>query len=229
MKQMKVLSVGGSIIIPRTGIDPVFLKKFRAMILEQVKKGDRFVLIIGGGATARNYQDGLRNTVKVENEELDWLGIQATVLNAFFVKQLFGDLAYKEVLSNPNTKIKTQKPIIIASGWKPGCSTDYDAVLFAKNFGAGEVLNLSNIEYVYDIDPKVFPEAKKIEEITWKEFRKNIVGDVWSPGSNYPFDPIASKKAEQLKLRVGILQGTNLKEVKNALGGKKFKGTIIHP
>lgn len=197
------------------------------MILDEVKKGQKFILIIGGGSTARVYQDALKETVKLKDVDLDWMGIGATIINANFVRLMFGEFAYKEVVTNPTKKIKSKQAIIVAAGYKPGCSTDYDAVLFAKTYGAKEMLNLSNIEYVYDKDPKKFPDAKIIENIDWKTFRKEIVGDIWQPGKSAPFDPVASKAAEKLKLKVSILQGTNLLEVQKALGGKKFKGTQI--
>lgn len=223
----KILSVGGSIIIPKTGFDISFLKKFRTLILSEVKKGNKFILVIGGGATCRNYQEALNKVVKTSDTDLDWLGIRTTWFNAEFVKMMFGDFAYLEVIKNPTLKIKTNKPIIIAGGWKPGCSTDKDAVLLAKNFGAKELINLSNIEYVFDKDPNKFSDAKKIEQTNWPDFRKNVVDYKWVPGKNVPFDPMASALAQKLKLEVSILQGTNLVEVKKAIQGKKFKGTVI--
>ncbi|MDD4333294.1 MAG: UMP kinase, partial [Patescibacteria group bacterium] len=48
----------------------------------------------------------------------------------------------------------------------------------------------------------------------------------WSPGLNMPFDPIASRKAQELNLQV-IIAGKNLKNLKNILEDKKFKGTVI--
>jgi uridylate kinase len=56
---------------------------------------------------------------------------------------------------------------------------------------------------------------------------RKIVGDTWSPGTNAPFDPIASKLAEKLGLKVFFAEGTDLEEVKKVLQGKKFRGTII--
>jgi len=227
MSNYKILSVGGSIIIPKTGFDVGFLKKFKNLILTRVKKGEKFILVIGGGATCRNYQEVAKQVTKLSNTDLDWLGIHTTWYNAELVRLLFGKYAYSEVIKDPTKKIKTSRSIIIAGGWKPGCSTDKDAILLAKNFNAKEVINLSNIEYVFDKDPNKFSDAQKIEKISWKDFRKNVVGLKWVPGANLPFDPIASGLAEKLKIKVSILKGTDLKEVANVLGGKKFKGTVV--
>jgi len=231
MNKYKILSVGGSIIIPKTGFDISFLKKFRNLILAEIKKGNKFILVIGGGATCRDYQQALTKVVKTSDTDLDWLGIYTTWFNAEFVRLMFGKDASSFVIKNPtDKKILKQvqnKKIIVAGGWKPGFSTDKDAVLLAQNFGAKEVINLSNIEYVFDKDPNKFKDAKKIEKISWADFRKNVVGYKWVPGKNVPFDQVASNLEEKLKLKVSILKGTNLIEVKKALTGKKFKGTVI--
>lgn len=221
-----ILSVGGSIIIPKTGFDNEFLTKFRALILKQVKKGKKFILVIGGGSTCRQYQAAAQGFGVTKKVDLDYLGIAVTKLNAELVKYLFQGFVYKDVVYNPTKKIKTSKPIIIAAGWKPGCSTDTDAVLMAGTYKAKELYNLSNIDYVYTADPNIDPKATKITEISWKDFRK-IVGNEWNPGANLPFDPIAAKMAEKLKLTVGFLRGGDLVEVERALTKGVFQGTII--
>lgn len=228
--QTKVISVGGSIINPPEGFDRTFLRAFRSLIRAEVKKGTRFVLVIGGGATARTYQLGLKNACgQMTNTHLDLMGIAATKINAEFIRLFFRDLAYGDVVVDPTHKVNTAKKVIIASGWKPGSSSDKSAVLLAKTYGATEVINLSNINYVYDKDPNKYKGAKKIEAIDWKTFRKEIVGNTWVPGKNVPFDPTASRIAEKLKLRVSILNGTDLAEVKKSVQGKPFKGTVVHP
>lgn len=222
----KIISVGGSIIIPKTGFDVKFLKKFRDLIIGQVKKGDKFILVIGGGATARQYQTAGRG-VGLNSVNLDWLGIYGTKLNAEFVRLMFGKYAYSKIVVDPTNKLITNKPIIIAAGYKPGWSTDNDAVLLAQTYGAKEVVNLSNIDYVYSSDPKKNSNAKKYKNLTWAEFRK-IVGDKWNPGANTPFDPIASKLAQKLKLTLKFAKGSNLAQVKNIISGKDFLGSIIN-
>ena len=130
----------------------------------------------------------------------------------------------EDTIINPNDKIISDAKVLVAAGWKPGFSTDYDAVLLAKNIGAKMVINMTNVDYAYDKDPKL-EGAKPIEETTWKEFRK-IVGSEWKPGLNMPFDPIASKECEKLKLKVAII-GKDIDNLRKVLDGEKFKGTMI--
>lgn len=221
-----VMSVGGSIIVPKD-IDIGFLKKFRKIIIDFVEKGNKVAIIAGGGSTARFYQNGAKAlSPDISQEDLDRIGIKATKVNAELVRSMFGDMAYEEVINDPTEKIKTNKPIIIGSGWKPGCSTDKDAVLLAVNLGMDTVINLTNIEYVYDKDPKKHKDAKPMETLTWKEMQ-GIVGTEWIPGSNLPFDPVATKDAAKAKLKVVIMNGTDLENIRNFLEGKHYKGTTI--
>ena len=78
----------------------------------------------------------------------------------------------------------------------------------------------------YDLDPRINPDAKPIRKINWQKFRK-IVGDTWTPGMNKPFDPIASRKAEELGLKVIVLKGNNFENLQNYFDGREFVGTVI--
>ena len=115
---------------------------------------------------------------------------------------------------------------MVAAAWKPGWSTDYDAVLLCEDYNVRTVLNLSNVDQVYDKDPKKFPGAVPLEKISWEDFRK-MVGEVWIPGMNSPFDPIASKKAHELGVKVVVLNGNNFENLQNYFDGKPYVGTTI--
>ncbi len=224
-KQTFILSLGGSLIVPNK-IDASFLKKFKAFTEAQIKKGNRFIVVAGGGATARAYRDaGAAVVRKMPIDDLDWLGIHSTRLNAHLIRTIFRGVAHPTIITNPTIKEKIKEPLIIGAGYRPGASTDLIAVKMAKTYGAHTIINLSNIDYVYNKDPKK-PGAKKIENISWKNFRK-IVGNKWDPGLHAPFDPIASKFADENKLEVIVLNGKNLANLGSALSGKKFKGTVI--
>lgn len=225
-RKIIILSLGGSLIVPRGKVEVGFLKGFRNLVLKLLKSDYRLVIITGGGGVNRHYNKSAKEVAKVKDVDLDWLGIAVSKLNGELIRVIFSRQAHTSVIDNPHTKVKTNKNLIIASGWKPGCSTDKDAVLWAKNLGAKEVINLSNIDYVYDKDPRKYRNAKPIKEIRWKDFSK-IVGTKWSPRISAPFDPVASKLARKMGLKVVILNGRNLKNTEIYLKGGKFIGTVI--
>lgn len=220
-----VISLGGSLIVPEQ-VDAGFLKEFRSLILSQVEKGKKFVIITGGGRVCRNYQDAAKEVKDMSSDELDWLGIYSTRFNAEFVKMLFGDLAEENIILDPTLPVKMTRPIVLGGGWNPGRSTDYEAVMLGHQLGAKRIINISNIDYAYDKDPNKFPEAKKIEDISWADYRKLIPAE-WNPGLNTPFDPIASQMAEGYDLEVVILNGKNISNLKKCLEGENFDGTHI--
>ncbi|MDP3900268.1 MAG: UMP kinase [bacterium] len=224
--QMYVVSLGGSLIVPHSGIDWQYLKKFRATIVKQIKKGKKFIIVAGGGVTARQYAQAAQKVLAIKSEDRDWLGIHSSRLNAHLVRTIFYDWSHPEIIRHADKKIKFKEKIIVAGGWKPGWSTDYVAVRLADAYGVNKVINLSNIDYVYTKDPKKFKDAKKIEKINWPDFRK-IVGDKWTPGMSKPFDPIASKLAEKLKLKVVIMNGKKLGNLDNLFKNNKCNGTVI--
>jgi uridylate kinase len=220
-----ILSLGGSLIVPEE-VDYKFLKNFINLISERTKKGDKFIIVCGGGGLNRKYNQAAQKIRPMSNDELDWLGIHATRYNAQLLRILFGKLAYEEIVINPYEKVETKKPVIIGAGYEPGWSSDYDAVYLANTYGIKNIANLSNIDYAYDKDPREFKDAKKIKDISWEDFRK-IVGDKWEPRMSKPFDPIASRESQKLGLEVAILNGKKLKNLEKYLNGEKFVGTII--
>ena len=224
-QELVILSLGGSIIIPDE-VDVRFLKRFRKLVLKHVKKGKKFVIITGGGMVCRKYQRAAGKIAKLTKDDVDWLGIHATRFNAHLLRTIFRDYAHPRVIKNPSEKILFKEKVLIGAGYRPGCSTDYDAVLMAKNLKAAKLVNLSNIDYVCDSDPKYNKKAKPLKEMSWKDFRK-IVGSTWDPGANHPFDPIAAKEAQRLGLEVAIMNGKKIRNLDNYLSGKGFKGTVI--
>ncbi len=228
MKQLPpiVLSVGGSIVVPSTGIDVAFLETFRMLIRQEITKGHRFIIVVGGGHTAREYQKAANVVVKLAAEDVDWLGIHATRLNGHLLRALFRTEAVHRVVKDPTVPLRWHDSVLIAAGWKPGWSTDYIAVRLAKKYGASRIINLTNIDAVYDKDPSKYEDAEPIARITWQAFRK-IVGSKWEPGANAPFDPVASKLADRWGMEVVIAKGTDLKNLRAILDRKKFQGTVI--
>lgn len=221
------MSVGGSLVVPNGEIDVVFLKGFKRLVNTHIKKGWKFVIVVGGGGTCRHYQRSAERVTKLTREDLDWLGIHATRLNGHLMRTIFRDVAHPEMFNDPKKiPLKWKQSVLIGAGWRPGWSTDYVATTIAKRLGARVVINLSNIDYLFDKDPKKHKNAQPIYDITWKDFR-SMVGDKWDPGMNVPFDPVASKLAQSSGIKVAILNGKKMKNIGGLLKGERFIGTVI--
>ncbi len=229
MDKTAVLDLGGS-LVAQEKMDVDFLGRIRTFLAEWLEEDRerRIILIIGGGYPARVFQDTYRQVVGEGacSEEQDWLGIMATRLNAQLVKAMFADYCHDEVVYDPTSVSRMTGRVLVGAGWKPGWSTDYDAVLLAEKFGAKQVLNLSNIQKVYTADPRKVPTAQPLDSISWTDYRA-MCGDEWTPGMNAPFDPVASKKAHEIGLEVVVADGRDLENLRNILDGKEYTGTLI--
>ncbi len=224
-----VMSVGGSLIVPDQ-IDTSFLSDLKALIEHQIAAyGRHFIIIAGGGKTARRYQEAAGSVSELDPEDIDWMGIHATRLNGHLLRTIFRDIAHPVMITNPDDIIDVPRatPLVIAAGYRPGSSTDLRAVQIAKHRGATKLMNLSNINYVYTADPRTDLTAEKIEDITWHEFLK-LIPTEWNPGLSSPFDPVAAREAEAAHIEVVIINGKKPEEIEKYLEGEPFIGTRIH-
>ncbi|MCE9549068.1 UMP kinase [Candidatus Nomurabacteria bacterium] len=225
MEEKIIISLGGSLIVPEE-LDINFLRDFKKLILSQVEQGKKFIIITGGGTLNRKYNQAAKDLSNPEMEDLDWIGIASLRLNAELMRVIFEDKSHGKVINNLAEPFSFDRPIVIGAAYEPGKSTDWDAVLAAKYIGAKKIINLSNIDYVYDKDPRVNADAKQIENISWSEYRKIIPAE-WTSRLSSPFDPIASKMAEEEGIEAVIMNGKPISNLENYLTGKQFQGTRI--
>lgn len=229
-KEKIVLSLGGSLVVPQGGIDVAFLKNFNNFIRTSLHNNPemQFFIVVGGGTIARQYRDAGEEVLghELTHEDLDWLGIHATRLNAQLIRTIFRDIAHPHLIKHYEIIRKVVEPVIVAAGWKPGWSTDFCATLVCEDYDVKRIVNLSNIDRAYDSDPRVNSDAKPIEKCSWDEFRQ-LVGEKWTPGMNAPFDPVASRHAQELGLTTVILKGSDFDNLTNYMEGKEFIGTLV--
>ncbi len=163
---MLVVSVGGSLLsqdyFPRL-----------ASVLSRMKKP--LVVTVGGGEIARRYMPLIKNKYL-----RDRVGIKATELHALVLHALTpGSLLHASLDFDLSPRVH------ILPGLFPGITTDGVAALAAERFSASLVVNLTNVEGVYDRDPRD-PGARLIREMTMGEFRDLVRGA--EPGRHMPFD-----------------------------------------
>lgn len=209
-----VLSVGGSLI--NSGkIDVKFLKSFRSLIKSRKAQ---FFVVCGGGKPARDYMSAA-SSLGVSSDSRDDVGIAATLLNAELVRVVLGVNSVKQEPKKSNDNI------IVAGGWKTGGSTDVDAVLWAKKNGVKEVINCTNVDFVYNKDPKKFG-ARPFNWLSWDAYL-GLISSKFVSGMHAPFDPVASKLAKKFKMKVIVLSGKNFPNLSRCIDGKQFVGTVI--
>ena len=225
-KKVMVISLGGSLIVPDE-IDVKFLLSFKKVINRNLRKY-KFIVVCGGGSTARKYISALKKTGA--DEKLQSLsGISATRMNARFMSYFFGINPFHGVphtLKTLEKLIKNQNLVFCgALEYKPKQTSDSTAAEIAAHFKA-EFINLTNVDGLHDKNPLKFKNAKFIPKIGWKEFDDMANRIKFHPGQHFVLDQTASKIILRNKIPTYIL-GKNMRELDNLLNSRKFKGTEI--
>ncbi len=219
-----VMSLGGSIIVP-DDINYKFIKDFKKVI-SKVKT--KFVVVLGGGKTARTYINGL-SKLGANAKTQSLFGIALTRFHAKYLAHYFGVQANKKV---PHTvkeveSLLRKNKIIFCGGlrYKPDQTSDSTAANIAKNLG-GEFVNMTNVKGLYDKDPRKFKDAKFISRISFIDFYKMANKLKYKPGQHFVLDQHASEIIKKNKIKTVILS-SNLKNFERYLKAKSFVGTVI--
>lgn len=221
-----VISLGGSLINGMGNVDTKFLGEFRDAAL---KSGEKLAIVTGGGKVARDYAAAAMEFCG-NNFVADEVAVGATRLNAALVVSLFREEAYPKVLRDfgKAAAALAGHKVVVMGGTVPGITTDTDSVLLAEAVGAKRLVNLSNVEGVFDSDPRSNPDAKKYDSMGHDELVALAQKyDKRAPGTNFVFDMIACKLAKRSKIELHFVGGKNLKDLDKAIKGKRHSGTIV--
>jgi len=229
MKKVIVISLGGSLIIPDK-INIEFLEQFKKVLYKNSKR-HKFVVVCGGGKTARNYIHGLENE-KIRKKELfqSFLGIASTRLNARFMTYFFGEDANQGIPHDmkevKNLLKKNDYVFCGALRYAKNQTSDSTSAKLAKYFKTN-FINLTNVKGLYNKNPKKFPSAKFIPEISHKDFLKMARKVGFKPGQHFALDQTAAKIIKKHNIKTFIL-GPELKNLDKVINNKHFIGTLIN-
>lgn len=224
MKEAIVISLGGSVIVPDE-VDTIFLRSFTRFI-KRLKRRFQIAIICGGGAPARRMIAVSRSLGVTRVADLHWIGIRQTQANAELVRAVLG--VKSPVLTAYTATSQLRQRVVVAAGRRPGASTDLGAVILARALGSQTVFNVTNVAGVYSADPRRRrTKARLLPKLSWKRFR-SMFGSVVRPGIHAPFDPVAASAAAAAKLQV-LVVSKDLNNLKKAIAGKPFHGTLVSP
>ncbi len=224
MKDVWVISLGGSRIVP-DDVDDNFLLDFKKLI--DSHKDKKFVVVCGGGSSARRYISAFRKLglgLRDQSEE----GIAITRFHAGFMSRFFGSEANEEIPRNmKQVKGLLRKNRVVFCGalrWKDNNTSDGNAAQLAGYLGCS-FINLTNVAGLYNKDPSL-KGAKFIPRISWKDFLKIAKEIKYEAGQHFVLDLIAAK--EIMKKGIDCYIVGSLKAVDSVLLGKsRFGGTLI--
>ncbi len=221
-----VLSLGGSLVNTEQGIDKEYLAKIKEIVL---KNSNNFGIVVGGGFEARKNAKALREKHASEFE-CDEAAIKITWKNATLLIRTLGTIAYPKVIKDfkKARKLATKHKIVVMGGTIPGITTDTDSVLLAEALKAQRLVNISNIDAIYDTNPKEKQNAKKYSNLTYEELVElAIKSDKRTAGTNFIFDLLACKLLARSKIEAHFVSGRNIKDIETAIEGKRHSGTIV--
>ena len=224
-----VISIGGSILLHEEKTD--YLGELATM-LAALSKDMRIGIVTGGGWIARYYIKAGRSFGASE-EYLDLMGIDITRVNARLLITALMNTGADVNLHPPHTveeaaRLSENHRIVVMGGTVPGHTTDAVSAYLASALGAKVLINATAVDGVYTADPKKEPDAERIPKMGYEEL-KRIIGESGETGAgpNVVFDPVAADIIEKNAIETRIVNGTRLGELKKAIIGERFLGTLI--
>ena len=206
--------------------DTSYIRKL-AKILIGVSARHKLYVVTGGGRIARYYIKVGRD-LGADESFLDELGIEVTRLNARLLITALGDHSVHAPPKNYDEALHAGRThsIVVMGGVSPGITTDAVSALLAERVKAKRLVNATSVDGAYTSDPKKDPEAKRIPAMSHTELI-SLVGHSTGAGPNNIFDPVGARVLQRSKISLSIVDGNDMVNLRDALEGKKFKGTLV--
>lgn len=229
-----VLKVGGSLLYDQDqDINFGIMEKIKSWYVENRDVYWKFVLVTGGGTMSRNLQkrmgESIYNEKALHSIAMSVTQTSAELLGGFlgqsniYIPRTLGE-AYEYLLNDiPGT--------LVSGGLKSGWSTDMDAAVFADILFEKRIYKLSNIEYVYNKDPREYEDATPIKDMTWEEYFDLFSitdDDAHQANLSIPIDKVSARFCRNKGISFFICGGKNL-DKQEGLGSILSDGTLIHP
>ncbi len=206
------------------------LQQYASVLREVTKRGERIVVVTGGGELAREFS----NLIKIlggDDSLRDEAGILATRLHALLFLALLKDLAYPAVPKSIEEAVVASKifKVVVVGGMFPGQSTDAVAAVLAERTGAKLIVKCTSVDAVYDRDPTFSRDAKRLKAITHRNLLHLLQTQRFEPGYYELFDPVSLRIAERSGISIFVMDGRKPANLLKVISGEINFGTLIKP
>jgi uridylate kinase len=220
-----VLRMGGSVIA--SPINPSLIREYGAVLTDLRKRGHEFVVVVGGGKLAREFIAAAKE-IGLDEASQDEIAISVSRVFAQLVLKNLGRDGCRSVPSTLQeaSEYLAQRKVVVMGGLKPGMTTDTVAALVAEEVGANLIIKASDLDGVYDKDPKVHSDAVKFDRLSFEDL-PNVFSEVkHRAGIHQIIDPEAVKILVRSRIPLAVVNGFTVQNVLLAVEGKPV-GTLI--
>jgi len=223
-KKILVIKLSGSVFNFKTTSRS--LKEY-AQVLLDIQTKVQPVVVSGGGIISRHYVN-LARSLGSDESSLDEMGIEISRLNAMLLSAALGDSVYPVIPSNlEEISIACQSgKIVVSGGLHPGQSTNATAALICEKIKADRFLNATDVDGIYDSDPKKNAKAKMFKEITIKKCLDLLNNESTQAGNYELMDIVAMKVIERSKIPTYVIK-SDPKVIRNLIMKNRQTGTNI--
>ncbi len=222
-----MVSIGGSVLL--TGTDDRAYLTGLAELLRRLGSTVPIVVTTGGGRTAREYIR-LGRELGLTEVELDELGIEVTRLHARLLAARLGapTPAHPPASIAQAVQEVTRASPVVLGGTEPGHTTDGVAALIAVRLRAARLVNATDVDGIYDEDPRTHPDAQRLDRIAWPDFRAKVhAATSGEAGQNFLFDRLGADTLARANIPLLVVAGRDLANLEAAIGGATFRGSRV--
>ena len=185
------------------------------------------IVITGGGSIARLYINFARK-LGLDEASLDLLGIAISRTNAKLLIASLGNYAYPDVpqsLDDVGRFVESNK-IIVSGGLHPGQSTNATSALIAEKTRASEFINATDVNGIYDSDPRKNNNAQLFDKIQVNKLLNMLLNESSMAGEYDLLDIVALKVIERSKIKTKVIL-SNPTNIINTIKGMNYIGTEV--
>ncbi|MCS7105483.1 MAG: UMP kinase [Thermofilaceae archaeon] len=228
MPQYTVVKIGGHVLFKDGELDLNYLKRFRNIISEAVALFDGMVIVVGGGALARKYISWGK-LIELNESILDDIGIRIARVNASLLWAYYHGVTPPRIPETLNDAVNALPAwkVVFVGGFQPGQSTTTVAALIAEALKAAKLVIATDVDGIYESDPKINPEAKKLDEVPVTRI-ENMFAKNLRAGQYKLLDPLTISIIARSKIETHVVNGNPPDNILKVLQGEKI-GTRIVP
>ena len=220
-----VVRIGGSVVA--SPIDTDLMSKYAEVIKMVHLQNHEVVVVVGGGALARDFIS-IAKKLGLDMTAQDEIAISCSRLFAQLFLKKIGEFGCNKVATTLEDAAQClfDGKIVVMGGLKPGITTDAVATLVAEHVDAELLIKGTDQNGVYDKDPRKYPDAIKLDQLSLEQLESILEHNVHQAGLHQIIDPVALQVLKRKKLKLIVVNGFDAENILAVIKGQNI-GTVI--